>query len=195
MRAKPILVLGGACLVGLAAVHLTAASTEQTTTATASPPATSPPVAKSVVASPRAEVRFAAPFPLASSTTPAPAPEDGPARDRAILERIEQDLGERLRAERVDPAWAPETERAIASAITGPAFAGMKLDAVSCGATMCRLAVSAGDQVTDVEGTLEELTTTQPFRAGGFVRFTSPRTMTMFVARAGHELPPPPPRG
>ena len=186
MRAKPILVLGGACLVGLAAVHLTAASTTEQATPAAAPSS----VATSHNPSPRAEARFAVPLP--SIPSKAPEPEAGPARDRALLARIEQDLSERLRAERVDPSWAPATERAIVMAIAGPKFAGMKLDAVACGATMCRLAVTAGDQVADVEGTLEELTTTQPFRAGGFVRFTSPRTVTMFVAREGQRLPPAP---
>ena len=191
MRAKRILVVGGACVLGLAVVHLSSLTTEPNASApspatAATPAAIAPPVA----ASPRTEVRFATPLPAAQSTPQ--ASRAAPARERAVLERIEQDLGERLRAERVDPSWAPETERAIANAFAGPKFAGLQLDAVSCGRTMCKLVVSASEQVADVEGTLEELTTKQPLRAGGFLRFTGPRTATLFVTRAGHKLPPAP---
>ena len=186
MRAKLILVLVGACLVGVAAVHLTRESTAERTNAAATS-TRSAAVATPDVQRPRAEVRLAAPS--SAATALEPKPQASPEEERAQIARIEQYLGERLESERVDPAWALGAEGEIAKAIAGPAFAGLRLDSVSCRATICRLGVTASEQVTDVEGTIEELTTAQPLRAGGFMRFTTPRTVTMFVARAGHALP------
>lgn len=197
MRATPILVLGGACLVALTAAHLMSES------AAPAPTGASAGAHPALEAAPRKEPTprpAARPLPsvAAGEAAPAPAPAvppdpaDQAKRDQAQVARIEQDLGARLRAERVDPAWAPGAQQAIASTLSGPAFAGLRLEHVTCGATLCRVGLAAGEQVADVEGLVEELTSTPAFRHGGFMRYTGRRAVTMFVARQGHPLPPPP---
>ena len=204
MRAKPILVLGGACLVALAAAHLMAeSSAPRTASANEVAPAVHPafdPELNVEVGRPGAEVRAlpgaAAPPVSTSTSTPEPGseltPQERAARAQEQVARVEQDLGDRLRAERVDRSWAHDTERTIAGTLAGPPFSGLQLEDVTCGATLCRLSLTANDQVADVEALVGELTSTQPFRHGGFLRFTSARALTMFVARKGHPLPPPP---
>lgn len=204
MRAKPILVLGGACLVALAAAHLMAeSSAPRTASANQLAPVVRPasdPELKLEVGRPGAEVRGLQGAAARPVSTPTSAPEPGTeltpqeqaARDQERVARVEQNLGDRLRAERVDPTWAHETERAIAGAVAAPSLSGLQLEHVTCGATLCRVGLTANEQVANVEALVEELTSTQPFRHGGFVHFTSARTLTMFVARKGHPLPPPP---
>jgi len=203
MRAKPILVLGGACLVALAAAHLMAeSSAPRTASANEAAPAVRPASAPGLNVEadrPGTEVRAlqgAAARPVSTPTSsPESAagltPQEQAAREQERVARVEQDLGEHLRAERVDPTWARDTERAIASTLADPSLSGLHLEHVSCGATLCRVGLTADEQVANVEALVEGLTSTQPFRHGGFVHFTSARTLTMFVARKGHPLPPP----
>jgi hypothetical protein len=190
MRAKPILLVSGTCIVGALAVHLaTQLSTPSAVSAKVAP--AREPVTTSEQR--QAEHRESPPIAArpASPVAPASEPAAAPRQEQQIA-KIDASLAERLRGERVDAAWARETESAIARTLAAPSFTGFRLDALTCAATMCRVALTAAETVPDVDGALEELTSTQPFRHGGFVHFTSKRALTMFVARKGHRLPPPP---
>lgn len=190
MRRNAVLIVGGACVVAGVALRLANELSETPEILVETPPERTPaPVGES-------EAR---PSPAAASVTPRPPSSAAPPTETSVapreqpqVARIDESLTERLRGERVDPSWARETESAIASALAAPSFAGFRLDALTCAATLCRLALTAGDTVADVDGAVEELTSSQPFRHGGFVRFTSERALTMFIARKGHPLPPPP---
>jgi hypothetical protein len=197
MRAKPILLLGGACIVGAAAVGLVAElSTSPEVDAIETQPRVAGAPAAAPVLPPISEHRGlarAAATPVSVAASGASEPDlTPPQREQQLVARIDDSLAERLRGERVDPAWARETEASITTTLGGASFAGLRLGALKCGATMCRLSLQASEQVADVDAVIEELTTAQAFRHGGFVRFTAERDLTMFVAREGHPLPPPP---
>ena len=170
MRVKPLLLLAGSCALAVSAVVMTRdlAAPAADTVVTAGAPA-------------KPTIRARA--------LPPPAVLDPKARDETRLAQIDHDLDAVLRTERVDPAWAHATEAAIAGEVAGPRFAGLHLDAVACSATLCKIAISAAPTLPDLSGLVEELTTSRSFRAGGFVRFTDERTVTLFVARAGTNLP------
>ncbi len=194
MRAKPFLLFGGTCLLGVAAVWMLQdlAALPPPVARDAAPVA---PLVHENTATPRIETPRLAGVAVKSLAADPPrdtAQEDPVGRDRQVLAKIDANLGEKLRGERVDAAWSRETESAIANAVADPGFAGLRLDAVRCGSTLCRVAITAGDEVDDVHALVEELTSTRPFRAGGFLRFTGDRAVTMFVTRAGTQLPPPP---
>jgi hypothetical protein len=190
MRAKPILLVSGTCIVGALAVHLTTQlSTPSAVSAEVAPEPESMPMHDERPAAAQLESPVIAARPAASAAAAEPA---AASRQEQQIAKIDARLTERLRGERVDAAWARETESAIASTLAAPSFSGFRLDALTCAATMCRVALTAAETVADVDGALEELTSTQPFRHGGFVHFTSKRALTMFVARKGHRLPPPP---
>ena len=197
MRAKPILLLGGACAVSVAAVFLVTELSAAPVPTTSEPPpalAAAPERYEAPTTEHRAPVLGGA-APLATPAAPAAvaATASSPReRELQLLASIDADLTERLRAERADPSWARETEAAIATTLGGAAFAGLRLEAVKCGASLCRVSLHASEQVADVDALVEDLTTTDAFRHGGFVNFTTPREVTMFVARKGHPLPPAP---
>jgi hypothetical protein len=194
MRARTVALLGGMTLVGVVIAKLVA-----DTGAPAPEPSEVAVAERAVdpvgleVQRLRADVRALRAAPGTPATKPAPEPqlsrEDRIARSKERLARIEDDLGARLRAETVDGTWARETEATIASTIT---TSGLQLESISCGSTMCRVGVTAPEQVAELDLVLENMTMTEPFRHGGFLRHTGPRTITMFVARKGHPLSRPP---
>lgn len=194
MRAKPMLLLGGMCVLGIAAAWMVQDLGAPPEVVARDTPSIAPPAHENT-ASPHVELpRLASarvesvPAGSSGETTPV----DPVARDKKLLARIDASLADKLRGERIDTAWASDTEASIANAVADPGFAGLHLDAVRCGSTLCRVAITVGDQVDDVAGLVEELTSTRPFRAGGFLRFTGERAVTMFVTRTGTQLPPPP---
>lgn len=192
MRAKLVLLLGGSVIVGAAALWLARdlgaapaqASHEPSPSAPVDEDRGTQPVHTPHLANTTARAVRA----ISSHDTA----QDPVTRDNEVLAKIDANLADRLRGERVDAGWANETESAIVNAVADPGFAGLRLEAVHCGSTICRVAIAAGNEVDDVAALVEELTSAQPFRSGGFLRFTGDRAVTMFVARAGTQLPPPP---
>ncbi|HEY5928331.1 MAG TPA: hypothetical protein VIV11_41870 [Kofleriaceae bacterium] len=186
MRATSMFLLGGATLVGVVIAKLAADSGESAPDTARIAERTGDPVGLEAQRSADVRATHALPQVPAAEPEPPRSRDDQVARSQAQIARIDEDLATRLRAEAVDSAWANQTEGAIASTV---ASSGLKLESVRCGSTLCRIGVSANDQVAELDLVLEKLTMAEAFRHGGFLRHTGPREVTMFVARKGHKLP------
>lgn len=154
------------------------------------------------VAALRREVRAAA---VAREEEPAaPEADDGApplthdeevARVAARTNAVSDDLRMRVRAEAVDARWARNTESAVRDTLAAEELQGVQLTDVFCASTMCEVSLRSQLSAQALDQTLSELTSQGPFRNGGFVNYgAGDGTIAMFIAREGHQLPPPPPQ-
>lgn len=75
-----------------------------------------------------------------------------PGAERAASAKATRDevdpierASEQLDIEGRDPAWAPETERSLATAYRSPTLAGSRLGEVRCSSSVCRMSFSHAD--------------------------------------------------
>lgn len=116
--------------------------------------------------------------------------------ERVVVAAIRNQLDDVMAGEPTDPTWAAETEAGVRNTLATPRYAALALDRVECRSTMCRLQLSTPEDPSRTEELIAELTTEAPFSSGGFVSIGVDGAPTaMYVARAGHELPPPPHAG
>jgi hypothetical protein len=133
-----------------------------------------------------------------SSVTPPPGPS-GSLPDPALV-RAERDarrkrvyavIEQGFQQESPDPAWSAESEGQIDSAVSR--FPDAKMVSRACRATLCRVVVSHESQGSQRQFT-KQISHLPPFdnRVVFQPDFASmPITTTMYVARAGHQLPRP----
>ncbi|MEO8702855.1 MAG: hypothetical protein ABI867_22615 [Kofleriaceae bacterium] len=118
-----------------------------------------------------------------------------PAGDaEADGEQLDTTLARAFDRDRVDPAWAAATERAIADAFVLPALAGSTLERLACRGVICRLEVTHADEPAQ-RRFLGAAGTTPGFRGAGAARsLVDPdhpehRRTLVYVLREGEQLP------
>lgn len=153
------------------------------------------------VAALRREVRAAAIAPEEEEPAAPPADDGAPplthdeqvARVAARTNAVSADLRARVRAEAVDTRWARDTEAEVRETLEAEDLQGVQVTDVFCASTMCEVSLRSQLSGQALDETLSELTSRGPFRHGGFVNYgAGDGTIAMYVARAGHQLPPPP---
>lgn len=203
MRARSTLLAGAGALV-LAAVVWSGQRSP------AAPPAPPPAPPGDVLAALRAEIAQlraavrkaealvaaappAAPDAVASAAPPADPPnrtDDARLDEEAQVADIVDRLGRALAAEGTDAAWAKATEAAILETLADPGNAGLTLARTTCGTTLCRVELDSQLDRATVEELVARLTRFEPFRHGGFADLSdAEHRLSMFIARADHELP------
>jgi hypothetical protein len=132
----------------------------------------------------------------AAEATAAPAPqipaasaEERLAADRARAGQTAAVVAGRFRGERPDPAWSGPAAARIEDDLRQAGLAG-SVRRVECGSTMCQVALEIDEGAREQLATrLTELPAFQTQVLYQHHPGTQPPRLTVFVARAGHQLP------
>jgi hypothetical protein len=139
----------------------------------------------------RVSWRTQVPAPAAAPTLAAPAatPEERQAADRAAAADIQSLVASRFRSERRDPSWSNLGASLIEQNLRQAGLGG-SLRGVECATTMCQVALELDTDSS--EHLAERLTELPAFQTQVLYQphaDTRPPRLTLFVARAGHQLP------
>ncbi|WP_290578310.1 hypothetical protein [Ketobacter sp.] len=117
-----------------------------------------------------------------------PTPEQA---DRQVEQQVQrqQSLYEaQLMSEAVDMEWADATLAKVETALISDEFKGLDFVEGNCGATLCRVKLSANQNVP-MEESLQKLSVDRPWNGPTFVSMDSMGNVSLFFARDGHQLP------
>jgi hypothetical protein len=136
-------------------------------------------------------VRSSLPTLVAAPATPAPpaTDEERLAADRTRAADTVSRVASRFHAERRDPAWSGVGASVLEQDLKQAGLGG-SLRGVECATTMCQVALELG--ADSPEHLAERLTELPAFQTQVLYQHQTdsrPPRLTLFVARAGHELP------